>query len=154
MRKSSASGPGLVGRALRAFVGFGDEELEERLDDTFSPDATPYLERAAQLLRDYLRQAGEAADRRVAALKVLVARLEQLMVDLTSVGIAPDTVRPLARALEEARKLLAAGSRDAADLDALARRLQQALEDLGEEPRPPSPPPPSRGDRAKGPFWK
>ncbi len=150
MRKSRA--PGLISRVLHTFGSTMDDEPEEA-PEAFTPDAAPYIERAVRLLRDYLRLTGEAADRRITALTVLLARLEQLMTDLTSVGVDRDAARPLVRAMDEARRLLQAGSRDGAELDALARRLQQVLDDLGEEPQPPSPTP-TRGDRAKGPFWK
>lgn len=153
--KRRSSGPGLLRRAIDSLIGSADEECLVEADDTPELDLTPYHQRAADLLADYLRQDQGGARQRITALKVLVARLEQLMDDLASMGLFADMVKPLDRVLRTARDFVRDDSRSVETLDALSGRMRRALADFAGVPvdagrqAPPKP-----GGRDKGPFWK
>ena len=150
MRRAKSTAKNLVSRAL-SFLSPDEESAQE---EACAPDLdpAPYQQRALDLLADYLEQDRGTPGQRVTALKVLVARLEQLLDDLASLSIDAAMI-PLPELVREARRFIDSGSRDMAVLDDLAEHMREMLADMGRAPESAAPPPPTPG-RSKGPFWK
>ena len=150
------SSPGLLHRALEAFCGAPEMECEEEALVGMAPlDLAPYHGRAAELLREFLKQDVGTPTQRLASLGYVTGKLDQLIEDLESAGAPEDQLEPLVLLLSRLRRFLGTGSQDPDQLDQQSRRLRQVLEQFcGQSVSGPTPSPPPTRDRGKGPFWK
>jgi Ca-activated chloride channel family protein len=132
--KSSASAgkppvsekPGLLGRI------FGFFRREEAKADSPTPapepvDLTAYRRRAVDLLEPFKNGSGLTSSQRLHELGVLAVGLKALIEDLTSVGAAPEEVRPLQLLLADLTALLGQPSPDEAAVEKMWVQAEEVL---------------------------
>jgi Ca-activated chloride channel family protein len=117
-----------------------------------SVDRGPHRQRVIDLLQEMQAGAGDGAAR-LAVLRAIIDRAEEVFKDLVAAGDRHDSVRELGQTVLVIRAMLAGGSPPDAIVLGAWQRLETALRDwLALVPQPPADPTPSSKPR-KG-FWK
>jgi hypothetical protein len=141
-RKAKDQGPGLIRRLLSPFLG--------KRGKTKAPsavDRTPYRQRALDLLQTLQGSAAADTAARLAVLRSLIAKLEELFKDLATAGDRDPSVQALGEAVLRLHTLLAESQPVETDIRDVGTQIENCLQRwlaLGETTESP---------RREG-FWK
>jgi hypothetical protein len=144
----ATGGPGLVRRLLDLFRGRGKKARKAAVP---AVDRTPFRQRSADLLREVQGARGGDAAARLAVLRAVIDRIEDLFKDLVAAGDRHPVVQRLGEVVLEMRAFLMGTALPDVAVRSLWGRTEAALRDwLALEPEPPAVPPEPQREG----FWK